>query len=379
MKLTRTTPTKTPNIPETSIIRNPAKRLFQLIKNEIGAEVSDPSNIQEIEGMGYFNEWRDTVRGFLDDLKRDVAAIDAWVKHKYPEAFRRDQDVWPRKWMTANKQLSEALNERPRHNLIPLLNTLWRRRLDRSSCRRLMFDHDIPRHRNKGKRKTDHDLIFLDIDYKAIAEETDVSEAFVRKALDELAGCGIIRKHGKRSARGQMIFSMGYWSDYTDAGIQRSTAHPYLKKSPEMIKALMRFNIAKSKDRKQRHTLVGPKKKKAAVGFGRKRRKPDPKKFAMPFGRFRKLHTVDEETAYMIEYFLSTYQNRMGRKHPNLKFDEWKKTADSFTSVYESSSMIDESVINEYFDTSYTNRKVDYNIQHFNGDRNKDILLNRTK
>ncbi len=101
----------------------------------------------------------------------------------------------------------------------------------------------------------------------------------------------------------------------------------------------------------------------------------------MPFHKYLQTNVVNEETADAINYFLETFEKHRKRKHPNLRSDQWEKHVQTFCLVNDKVQDNDcvKEIIEEYFKTLYPGRRVDYRIHHFNGDRNKTILMSRAK
>lgn len=91
----------------------------------------------------------------------------------------------------------------------------------------------------------------------------------------------------------------------------------------------------------------------------------------LSFSSYCERFEVDEEKRESIEYYLSTYKNKMKRQHPNLKLEQWERVAyswfDGYFDEHEKSFDLESEdlvlMIDKHFETKYQN--CDYNILHF--------------
>jgi hypothetical protein len=96
---------------------------------------------------------------------------------------------------------------------------------------------------------------------------------------------------------------------------------------------------------------------------------------ALPFANYYNKFSIDLGTKEVVEYYLATYQDYRGEKHPNLKAKQWSYVVDNLFYVRDfdlsETDLID--MIEKHFETDYQ-EGCDYNILHFMSD---EVRLNR--
>ena len=161
-------------------------------------------------------------------IKREITNKIVKRLEETVHRFKKDYEKWllrnrgdfaNKQWIKKNKKIRDNLEMKKHKYLLPILDYLCSHTLSYKKSR-FVGDKIGAGHYKTTTKKGEHEertYILIEVDRVNIGIKLGISPSLVHKYAKEMERVGIIKKLGKESSRGKMLYAIGSFQIFEDA------------------------------------------------------------------------------------------------------------------------------------------------------------------